>query len=120
MIERILNFWKNLGSRVKQRLKQWSKPVATTLVTGTLSDMTTHSRADLIAENAMLRQQLIVLNRQIKRPQLTNGDRIRLVFLARCTQFWQQALHIVQPDTLLRWHRDLFRRYWQCTVDWDI
>ena len=30
-----------------------------------------------------------------------------------CTQFWQQALHIVQPDTLLRWHRDLFRHYWR-------
>jgi putative transposase len=33
--------------------------------------------------------------------------------LARCTQSWQQALHIVQPDTLLRWHRNLFRRYWR-------
>jgi transposase InsO family protein len=73
----------------------------------------TRSRADLIAENVMLRQQLIVLKRQVKRPQLTNGDRIRLVLLARCTEFWQQALLIVQPDTLLRWHRDLFRRYWR-------
>jgi hypothetical protein len=70
IIERILNFWKNLGSRVKQHLRQWSKPVTTTLVTGTLSDMTIRSRADLIAENAMLRQQLIILNRQVKRPQL--------------------------------------------------
>jgi putative transposase len=74
---------------------------------------TTRSRADLIAENALLRQQLIVLSRQIKRPQLTKADRIRLVLLARCTRFWKQALHIVQPETLLRWHRDLFRRYWQ-------
>ena len=49
----------------------------------------------------------------MKRPQITNGDRIRLVLLARCTRLWQQALHIVQPDTLLRWHRDLFRRYWR-------
>jgi putative transposase len=72
----------------------------------------TRSRADLIAENLMLRQQLIVLNRQVKRPELATGDRLRLVLLARCTQFWQQALFIVQPDTLLRWHRDLFRRYW--------
>jgi hypothetical protein len=108
MVGRGLNSWKNLGSRGKHHLKQWTKPVTTTLVTETLSDMTS-SRADLIAENAMLRQQLIVLNRQVKRPQLTNGDRIRLVFLARCTQFWQQALHIIQPDTLLRCHRDLFR-----------
>jgi hypothetical protein len=66
-----------------------------------------------IAENAMLRQQLIILNRQVKRPKLSYGDRIRLVLLARCTQFWQNALHIVQPDTLLRWHRDLFRFYWR-------
>jgi hypothetical protein len=60
---RSLNFWKNLGIRVKQQLKQWTKPVTTALVTGTLSDMTTRSRTDLIAKNAMLRQQLIVLNR---------------------------------------------------------
>ena len=45
MIGKGLNFWKNLGSRVKQRLKQWTKPVTTPLVTGTLSDMTC-SRAD--------------------------------------------------------------------------
>ena len=68
------------------------------LVAASLTDMT-RSKVDLIAENAMLRQQLIVLNRQVKRPQLTNGDRLRLVLLARCTQFWQHALHIVQPDT---------------------
>jgi transposase InsO family protein len=61
----------------------------------------------------MLRQQLIVLNRQVKRPQLNQGDRLRLVLLARMTEFWQQALHIVQPDTLLSWHRNLFRRYWR-------
>jgi putative transposase len=99
-------------SHVKQLIKQWTKPLTTSLVTSALSD-TTRSRVDLIAENALLRQQLIVLRRQIKRPQLTKVDRIRLVLLARCTQFWRQALHIVQPDTLLRWHRDLFRRYWR-------
>jgi ABC-type multidrug transport system ATPase subunit len=62
---------------------------------------------------ALLRQQLIVLNRQVKRPQLTRTDRFRLVLLARFTKFWKQALHIVQPDTLLRWHQDLFRLYWR-------
>ncbi|MDZ7933406.1 MAG: helix-turn-helix domain-containing protein, partial [Emticicia sp.] len=69
--------------------------------------------ADLVVENALLRQQLIVLNRQIKRPQLTNSDRFRLVFLSHFTKFWKQALHIVQPDTLLRWHRELFQFYWR-------
>jgi len=112
MMTRILSLCENLGRRAKQHLKQWTKPVTATFVTGALADMT-RSRADLIAENALLRQQLIVLKRQVKRPQLTTGDCFRLVLLARCTQYWQQALLIVQPDTLLRWHRDLFRRYWR-------
>ena len=43
----------------------------------------THSRADLVAENAMLRQQFIVLDRQAKRSQRTNSDHIRLVLVAR-------------------------------------
>jgi hypothetical protein len=55
----------------------------------------------------------ITLNRQVQRPRLTNKDRFRLVILSRFTNFWQQALHIVQPDTLLRWHRELFRIYWR-------
>jgi transposase InsO family protein len=82
------------------------------LISGVISDLT-RSRFDLIVENALLRQQLIVLRRQVKRPQLTRGDRLRFVLLARCTRFWKQALHIVQPDTLLRWHRELFRFYWR-------
>lgn len=77
-----------------------------------LIDMT-RSRTELIAENMMLRQQLIVLRRQVKRPKLISGDRIRLVLLARTARYWQCALHIVQPETLLRWHRDLFRLYWR-------
>jgi putative transposase len=108
MLKRFFNSCKNLGSRIKH----WTKPTTAILVAASLTDMT-RSQADLIAENAMLRQQLIVLNRQVKRPHLTDADRLRLVLLARCTRFWQQALHVVQPDTLLRWHRDLFRLYWR-------
>jgi len=97
---------------LQERFKHWTKPASSNLIIGILSD-TTRSRADLIAENALLRQQLIVLNRQVKRPQLTNFDRFRLVFLSHFTKFWKQALHIVQPDTLLRWHRELFGMYWR-------
>ncbi len=61
----------------------------------------------------MLRQQLIVLNCQVKRPQPSNFDRFRLAFLSHFTKFWKQTLHIVQPDTLLRWYRELFRMYWR-------
>ena len=98
MMTSILSFCGNLGRQAKQYLKQWTKPVTATLITGAVSDLT-RSRADLIAEKVMLRQQLIVLKRQVKRPQLTDFDRNRLVLAARCTQFWQQALFIVQPDT---------------------
>ena len=64
-------------------------------------------------ENALLRQQLIVLNRHTKRPALSWRDRALFVLLASKLRTWKQALLIVQPDTVLRWHRELFRRIWR-------
>ena len=104
--------WKYFLFQFQQQIKHWAKPATLSLISGVISDLT-RSRSDLIVENALLRQQLIVLHRQVKRPLLTQHDRFRLVLLARFTRFWKQALHIVQPDTLLRWHRDLFRFYWR-------
>jgi putative transposase len=49
----------------------------------------------------------------VKRPLLTRRDRFLLVLLARFSRFWKQTLHIVQPDTLLRWRRELFRFDWR-------
>jgi len=97
---------------LQERLKLWAKPATSVLLIDILSDLT-RSHTDLVVENALLRQQLIVLNRQVKRPQLTKSDRLRLVVLSHFTMFWKQALHIVQPDTLLRWHRELFQFYWR-------
>ncbi len=97
---------------LQERIKHWTKPASSILIIGAVSDLTC-SHADLVVENALLRQQLIVLNRQIKRPQLTNLDRFHLVVLSHFTKFWKQAIHIVQPDTLLRWHRELFGMYWR-------
>lgn len=94
---------------LQEHVKLWTKP-ATTI--GILSDVT-RSRADLVVESALLRQQLMILKRQVKRPQLTNADRIHLVLLAHYTKFWKQTLHIIQPDTLIRWHQNLFRMYWR-------
>jgi hypothetical protein len=73
----------------------------------------TRPRAELIAENALLRQQLLILRRQVHHPACTRKDWLLLVLLARATQHWQQALVIVQPDTLLKWHRHLFRWFWR-------
>jgi putative transposase len=97
---------------LKERIKYWTKPASSVLIISTLLDLT-RNRTDLVIENALLRQQLIILKRQLKRSQLTNPERFRLVFLSHFTKFWKQALHIVQPDTLLRWHQNLFRLYWR-------
>jgi putative transposase len=94
------------------RFARWTKPLRTSLPLSSLTDLV-RSKSELLAENALLRQQLLVLKRQVKRPTFTNTDRILLVLLARLVRTWQQALVIVQPDTLLRWHRELFRQYWK-------
>src|SRR2546423_1023973 len=94
------------------RFARWTKPLVTSLPLSTLTDLG-RSKSELLAENALLRQQLIVLKRQVKRPTVTKTDRILLVLLARLVRTWQQALFLVQPDTLLRWHRELFRLYWK-------
>ena len=104
--------WNPLMIWLQQRIEPRTKLTSRSLASGILSDLT-RSRSDLIAENALLRQQLIVLHRQVKRPLLIRRDRFHLVLLACCTRFWKQAVHIVQPDTLLRWHRELFRFYWR-------
>ncbi len=62
----------------------------------------TRGKPELVAENALLQQQLIILRRQIKRPRYTRTDRLLLILLARAVRAWRQALVIVQPETLLR------------------
>src|SRR5215467_9893733 len=93
-------------------LTRWTKPLGTSLPLATLTDLG-RSKSELIAENALLRHQLIVLRRQVKRPACTKTDRLLLILLTRLVRTWKQALFIVQPDTLLRWHRELFRLYWK-------
>ena len=97
---------------LSSRFARWTKPFRTYLPLATLADLG-RSRSELIAENALLRQQLIILKRQVKRPVCTKTDRVLLVLLARVVRTWKQALFIIQPDTLLRWHRELFRLYWK-------
>jgi len=97
---------------LSSRITHWTKPLRTSLPLSTLTDLG-RSKSELIAENALLRQQLIILKRQVKRPPITKTDRILLVLLARLVRSWQQALVIVQPDTLLRGPRELFRLYWK-------
>jgi len=72
------------------------------------------SKSRLEAENAALRYQLIVLQRRVSgRVQLTNGDRLFLVMLYRWFPSVLKAITIIRPETLVRWHRAGFRRYWR-------
>src|SRR3981189_3509488 len=72
------------------------------------------SKSRLEAENAVLRHQLIVLQRRVRgRVHLTNGDRLFLVPLYRWFPAVLKAITIIRPETLVRWHRAGFRRYWR-------
>ncbi len=71
------------------------------------------SRAVLAAENLALRQQLAVLVRSRPRPRLTWRDRLFWVWLSRLFSRWRDWLNIVEPETVVRWHRAGFRLFWR-------
>src|SRR5580658_9519158 len=72
------------------------------------------SKIRLAAENAALRHQLIVLRRKLRgRVQLAKSDRWFLVQLYRWFPSILKVLTIIRPETLVRWHRAGFRRYWR-------
>jgi transposase InsO family protein len=67
----------------------------------------------LVAENLFLRKQLALYEeRRIKPRRATNATRLTLVWLSRWFN-WRQALAIVQPETLTRWHRQGFQLFWR-------
>src|SRR5919201_1090462 len=89
-----------------------TQPARSSLLLGTAADLRL-SRAQLIAENALLRQQLIVLQRQVKNPRVRASDRFWFLLLAARLPHWQDVLLVFQPETLLRWHREGFRLFWK-------
>jgi putative transposase len=115
-VQRILTFITRLPGfclrLLHHRFIDWTKPDSTSHFLLTLAALS-RSKPQLVAENALLRQQLIILKRQVKRPACTKTDRMLLVLLARAVQTWKQALFIVQPETLLRWHRQGFKLLWK-------
>ncbi len=107
--------WRGFVGRV------WKRPISNSIsagsagaVVGVVLDLCC-SKQELILENALLRQQLIVLRRQVMRPKLNKTDRTLLVLLAGRLRSWKSALLILQPDTLLRWHKAGFRLFWTRT-----
>jgi putative transposase len=106
------NLLGRFSSAASQLFHRLTKPARPNLVTGTLADLPC-SRAELLVENALLRQQLIVLRRRTKAPHQPWPERLSLVILACWVPNWNHVLQLIQPDTLLRCHREGFRPFWQ-------
>ena len=71
------------------------------------------TRQNLVLENLALRHQLQVLSRGGKRPQIRDRDRLLWIFLSRIWRSWRQPLLLVQPETVIRWHRAGYLAYWR-------
>ena len=68
--------------------------------------------AAIAIENLALRHQLLVLQRSVARPRLSRWDRVFWVWLSRLWASWRSSLLIVQPATVLVWHRKGFYYGW--------
>jgi transposase InsO family protein len=71
------------------------------------------SRRNLLLENIALRHQLLVLSRETKRARFNPVDRVFWVWLSLTWNRWTSVLRLVQPDTVVRWHRQGFRLFWR-------
>src|ERR1700736_3809362 len=71
------------------------------------------TRRSLLLENLALRQQLAALKRRHPRPRLAAFDRFFWIIARRFWSGWKQALIIVTPETVVRWHRSGFALYWR-------
>jgi len=71
------------------------------------------SRRNLALENIALRHQLDVLQRTAKRPRLRPSDRALWAIISRILPDWRRHLSIVQPETVVRWHRAGWGLYWR-------
>jgi hypothetical protein len=104
VLHQVVTMAQPIVKKLESRVKAWMKPATNGLIGGTAADLA-KSKPEWVVENAFLRLQVIVLNRQVARPRLTTKDRGLLVLLASRVRDWKNALLIVKPETLLRWHR---------------
>jgi hypothetical protein len=72
----------------------------------------TRGHQALVLENLALRQQLAVYKRNSKRPRLNRSERAFWITLASVWNGWRRVLVLVHPDTVVRWQRQRFCRYW--------
>jgi hypothetical protein len=95
------------GREERRRMISWLN-----ILVGALSSALM-CRRDLALEKLALWQQLAVFKQTYPRPRLKDADRWFWVLFSRIWDEWRATLHIVQPETIVRWHRRGFRRYWR-------
>ncbi len=86
-------------------------PLIRIVLTSTLRFFRT--RRSLLLENLVLRHQLAVLKRKLTRPRLGIFDKLFWVFARRFWSGWKGTLIVVDPETVVRWHRAGFHLYWR-------
>jgi hypothetical protein len=67
---------------------------------------------NLLLDNLALRQQLAIMKQKNKRPKIRYRDRIFWVLLSWIWKDWKSVLIVVQPETVIRWHRKGFKLFW--------
>jgi len=77
-----------------------------------LSSRFFRSRRDLLLENLALRQQLGIFKQKLPQPRFAATDKLFWVMLSRLWAGWRRALILVQPETVVRWHRAGFKLHW--------
>src|SRR5437773_2027938 len=71
-------------------------------------------RSEVVAENVLLRHQLLVLSRPTrKRPRLAVHDKVVWLVARRLLRDWRRHLVLVRPETVVRWHARAWRLWWR-------
>lgn len=78
-----------------------------------LLGLLSRDRTQLVLENIALRHQLAVYKRSVGRPNISDRDRIFWLTIMRMLRSWRDALVVVQPATVIKWHRNGFRYDWR-------
>jgi hypothetical protein len=81
-------------------------------ILGVLADIV-RPRAALVAENTLLRQQVVVLQRAKPHPHLKSHDRLTIAVATKLFPSAVNAVAIVRPETVIRWHRSFWRLLWR-------
>ena len=97
---------------IAKAIREALRPRPCSIVGGLATDLL-RTRAELVAENALLRQQLVVVARRVKRPIFRRHERAAVALLTAALPRWKDALLLVQPETVLRWHREGVRLLWR-------